>query len=39
VIITGTIKLSVDGQSRTVARTDIGTNGKKVNSMNFYDKQ
>jgi len=39
VIITGTIKLSVDGQSRTVTRTDIGANGKKVNSTNFYDKQ
>jgi hypothetical protein len=39
VIITGTIKLSADGRSRTVARTDIGANGKKVNSTNFYDKQ
>lgn len=39
VIITGTIKLSADGKSRTVVRTDIGANGKKVNSTNFYDKQ
>jgi len=39
VIITGTIKLSADGKSRTVTRTDIDVNGKKVNSMNFYDKQ
>jgi len=39
VIITGTIKLSLDGQSRTVTRTDIGANGKKVTSTNFYDKQ
>jgi hypothetical protein len=39
VIITGTIKLSGDGMSRTVMRTDIDANGKKVNSMNFYDKQ
>ena len=39
VIITGTIKLSVDGQSRTVTRTDIGAKGKKVTSTNFYDKQ
>jgi hypothetical protein len=39
VIITGTIKLSGDGKSRTVTRTDIDPNGKKVTSMNFYDKQ
>jgi hypothetical protein len=39
VIITGTIKLSADGKSRTVTRTDVDANGKKVNSMNFYDKQ
>jgi hypothetical protein len=39
VIITGTIKLSPDGKSRTVTRTDIGANGKKVTSTNFYDKQ
>ena len=39
VIITGTIKLSGDGKSRTVTRTDIDANGKKVTSMNFYDKQ
>ena len=39
VIITGTIKLSGDGKSRTVTRTDIDASGKKVNSTNFYDKQ
>ena len=39
VIITGTIKLSADGKSRTVTRTDIDAKGKKVTSMNFYDKQ
>ena len=39
VIITGTVKLSADGKSRTVARTDIDAKGKKVNSTNFYDKQ
>src|SRR5262245_34630270 len=39
VTITGTIKLSADGMSRTVSRTDIDANGKKVNSINVYDKQ
>ena len=39
VIITGTIKLSADGKSRTVTRTDIDAKGKKVTSTNFYDKQ
>ena len=38
-IITGTIKLSADGKSRTVTRTDTAVNGKKVTSTNFYDKQ
>ena len=38
-IITGTIKLSADGKSRTVTRTDTNANGKKVTSTNFYDKQ
>ena len=38
-IISGTIKLSADGKSRTVTRTDIDANGKKVTSTNFYDKQ
>jgi hypothetical protein len=39
VIITGTIKLSADGMQRTVKRTDIDANGKKVNSTNVYDRQ
>jgi hypothetical protein len=39
VIITGTIKLSADGKSRTVMRTDIDAKGKKVTSTNVYDKQ
>jgi len=38
-IISGAIKLSPDGKSRTVTRTDIGANGKKVTSTNVYDKQ
>jgi hypothetical protein len=39
ITISGTIKLSADGQSRTVSRTDIDANGKKITSTNVYDKQ
>jgi hypothetical protein len=39
VITNGTVKLSADGKSRTVTRTDTDASGKKVKSTNVYDKQ
>jgi hypothetical protein len=39
VTITGTIKVSADGKTRTVASTGADAAGKTVTNIGVYDKQ